>query len=45
MEKITYLARHGGITEALDQLYATESCELDAVLASIQTALLISEQW
>ena len=41
----TYLAGHGGVTEALDRLYATESSELDTVLVSLQTALLTSEPW
>jgi hypothetical protein len=41
----TYLAGHGGVTGALDRLYATESSELDAVLVSVQAALLKGERW
>ncbi len=43
----TYLAGRGGggVTEALHRLYATESSELDAVLVSVQSALLKSEKW
>jgi hypothetical protein len=43
----TYVADHGGggVTEALDRLYATESSELDAVLVNIQAALFAGEAW
>ena len=42
-----YVADHGGggVTESLDRLYATESSELDAVLVSVQAAVLASEAW
>jgi hypothetical protein len=43
----TYVADRGGggVTEALDRLYATESSELDAVLVSVQAALFAGEAW
>jgi hypothetical protein len=43
----TYVADHGGggVTEALDRLYATESSELEAVLVSVQAALFAGEAW
>lgn len=43
----TYVADHGGggVTEALDHLYATESSELEAVLVSVQAALFAGEVW
>ncbi|CAG0964549.1 hypothetical protein GPROT1_01077 [Gammaproteobacteria bacterium] len=41
----TYLAGHGGVTETLNRLYATEPSELDPVLVSVQAALLTGEPW
>lgn len=37
--------RDSAITEALDQVYATEGSELDPVLASVQALSLPPERW